>query len=162
MCKASSIENKCFRVTSDTFFMCLVPQFCIVLYPLASGNQSHGCFGRFRHHFHLILLHLNCFEKFVSFGNLHLIRFPVGKSVSLVLSSVHILFVIQSCTECVFVVFRQSTVDSARAIHARLVHSCIQTSICFHSAIVRKKIIASTLLNSSQAQAQVASATQKI
>ena len=66
------------------------------------------------------------------------IRFPVRKSVSLVLSSVHILFVSQSCTACVFLVFRQSTVDSARTIHACLVHSCIQTLISFHSAIVRK------------------------
>ena len=69
-----------------------------------------------------------------------MIRFPVRKSVSPLLSSVHILFVSQSCTACVFLVFRQSTVDSARTIHARLVHSCIQT---FHSAIVGKKIIAS-------------------
>ena len=44
-----------------------------------------------------------------------------------VLSSVHILFVSQSCTACVFLVFRQSTVDSARTIHACLIHSCIQT-----------------------------------
>ena len=44
-----------------------------------------------------------------------------------VLHDVHIFFVSQSCTACVFLVFQQSTVDSARAIHAYLVHSCIQT-----------------------------------
>ena len=78
------------------------------------------------------------------------IRFPVRKSVSSCLS--HLLssalffcfWVLAPIRRIVRVSdHTQFVVLFVHAIHARLVHSCIQTLICFHSAIVRKKIIAS-------------------
>ena len=71
--------------------------------------------------------------SFFFFFFLFLIRFPVRKSTSPVLASFPVLCI--CCFQLLFV--RVSyTVDSARTIHACLVHSCTQT---FHSAIVRKK-----------------------